>query len=357
MIEPTLAVVIATNRPHQFRAWFDAWKQDLNSVAVYVIEDAPEKFDELEFISIVKDWHHYSWREIDADLGGKSWIIPRRSSAIKSYGFLKAYQAGHSSIWTLDDDCFPEEWDSGWRYPGLIEHYLAQSRLEDSWFNTIGRSKGAMDLYPRGYPYGIRQTQFPVMIHHGLWSGIPDLDGITALEHHELKLEQCNKIERIPTGKFFPMCGMNLAFRREMTPAMYFMLQGHMKGVKWDHTDAGLKALPFDRFDDIWAGLFAKKIADHLGYAVTTGAPSIVHTKLSDPTQRVIKEGPGIAANELLWEILADYDISEGWRTVKSSYSDLAGVVDSAAKALPYPDYWKTLAEAMHTWTELFSNA
>lgn len=344
-----LAIVIASNRPHQLRVWFDAWKDHLGDTELYVVEDAPEASAGV----LTEGTHWYSWREIDADLGGKSWIIPRRTSAIKSYGFLKAFQDGHD-VWTLDDDCFPEEWDSGWRYPGLIAHYLAQSRLEDSWFNTIGASEGSRDLYPRGYPYGIRQTQQPVMIHHGLWSGVPDLDGITALEHHALKLGQCSKIQRVPTGKLFPMCGMNLAFRREMTPAMYFMLQGHMIDVKWDHSGAGLKKLPFDRFDDIWAGLFAKKVADHRGYAVTSGTPSIVHTKMSDPTQRVIKEGPGIAANELLWEIVADYRISEGWRTVKSSYGDLAGVVDSAAKALPYPEYWKSLAEAMHTWTELF---
>jgi reversibly glycosylated polypeptide / UDP-arabinopyranose mutase len=347
-----LAIVIATNRPLQFRAWFDAWKTKLGDVPVYVIEDAPEKSDELEFISIVKDWHHYSWCEIDADLAGKSWIIPRRSSAIKSYGFLKAYQDGHEAIWTLDDDCFPEEWDSGWRYPGLVAHYLKESRPDDSRFNTI-RNSG---LFPRGYPYGHRQEKQPVMIHHGLWSGIPDLDGVTALEYSKVEFEQFHTVERVPSGRLFPMCGMNLSFRRAMTPAMYFMLQGSMIDVKWDHSGAGLKALPFDRFDDIWAGVFAKKVADHLGYAVTSGAPSIKHTKLSDPTMRVIKEGPGIAANELLWEIVEDYHISEGWRTVKSSYSDLAGVVDSAAKALPYPEYWKTLAEAMHIWTELFPN-
>jgi hypothetical protein len=47
------------------------------------------------------------------------------------------------------------------------------------------------------------------------------------------------------------MCGMNIGWKRELTSAMYFMLMGKDKNEKnWG----------FDRFDDIWAGIFVKKI-------------------------------------------------------------------------------------------------
>lgn len=358
----SLAVVIATCRPESFKKWIEAWKTELHNTLLYVVEDAPCKTDNaVKFACNIVGARHYSWQEIDDDLGRKSWIIPRRTSAIKSYGFLKAYQDGCDYIWTLDDDCLPEP-DTGMfppDYTNSLRHFLGMDQADDSWYNTIEDT----GLYPRGYPYGIRQKKKPVMIHHGLWSGVPDLDGVTALEHHALRLKPATGIDLIPTGQMFPMCGMNLAFRREMVPAMYFGLQGRKRDSAYDQFTFAIDGvpatdpLPFDRFDDIWAGLFAKRICDHLGYAVTTGAPSILHTKESDPTQRVLKEAPGIAAHEILWpKIASPHVLHGGHTTVKSCYKALANRVDSASfdAGIPFPDYWKKLAQAMDLWTELF---
>ena len=49
----------------------------------------------------------------------------------------------------------------------------------------------------------------------------------------------------IPKGTLFPMCGMNLAFNRELIgPAMYFGLMGDGQ--------------PIGRYDDMWAGWCTK---------------------------------------------------------------------------------------------------
>ena len=49
----------------------------------------------------------------------------------------------------------------------------------------------------------------------------------------------------IPKGTLFPMCGMNLAFDRELIgPAMYFGLMGDGQ--------------PIGRYDDMWAGWCTK---------------------------------------------------------------------------------------------------
>lgn len=51
----------------------------------------------------------------------------------------------------------------------------------------------------------------------------------------------------IPKGTLFPMCGMNLAFDRELIgPAMYFGLMGDGQ--------------PIGRYDDMWSGWCAKVI-------------------------------------------------------------------------------------------------
>lgn len=49
----------------------------------------------------------------------------------------------------------------------------------------------------------------------------------------------------IPKGTLFPMCGMNLAFDRDLIgPAMYFGLMG--------------EGQPIGRYDDMWAGWCVK---------------------------------------------------------------------------------------------------
>lgn len=54
----------------------------------------------------------------------------------------------------------------------------------------------------------------------------------------------------IPKGTLFPMCGMNLAFNRELIgPAMYFGLMGDGQ--------------PIGRYDDMWAGWCMKVSISH----------------------------------------------------------------------------------------------
>lgn len=56
----------------------------------------------------------------------------------------------------------------------------------------------------------------------------------------------------IPKGTLFPMCGMNLAFDRDLIgPAMYFGLMGDGQ--------------PIGRYDDMWAG-WCVKVWDQLPF-------------------------------------------------------------------------------------------
>jgi hypothetical protein len=325
------------------RRWLDAWRVELKDCRVILVEDSPSKTFDLNTAGY--NFEHYAWDDIDRDLGGDSWIIPRCTSAVKSYGFLKAKG---DITWTLDDDCFPEDhrqagYNARDNYSQTITIRLSSSRINSIWFNTMQGT----GLFPRGFPYDTVRGVSPVGIWHGLWSNIPDLDGITALDRPEFRTKPSSTTEVVPYGKLFPMCGMNLAFRPELLPVMYFMLQGHEK------TNNGLKKLPFDRFDDIWAGLFAKKTADRLGYAVVSGAPSIRHTKESDPQVRVEKEAPGIAVHESLWRHIEDVSLA-GFTDPASCYVRFAAAVDTFGLVDPdHRNYWFKLARAMRTWAEL----
>ena len=329
----SVAVVVPTIREECLKRWLDEWRDDLRDGArVIVVEDNPERS-----FAVPEGVEHYAWCDIDADLGGKAWIIPRRTSAVRSWGLLKAYRGGADVIWTLDDDCYPEDWRRG-TYLDLVTRALAAEAEGDSWFNTIDALSGN-GLYPRGYPCGIRGAIRPVMVHHGLWSNVPDLDGITQLANPDFRLEPCYGYEDVPRGRFFPMCVMNLAWRREMTPAMYLLLMGQdQHGKPWG----------FNRFDDIWAGLFTKRITDHLGYAVRSGPPSIHHSRASDPVRNAELEAPGIAAHEDFWPYVSGIRLTGS--TVGECYRELA----RAVAAYPGGEYWPRLGEAMTVWASLF---
>lgn len=328
----TVAVVVPTIREDCMQRFLEEWADELADAILIVVEDNPERTFDLG----ISD--HYSWADAEADLGDAAWIIPRRSSACRAYGFWRAYNSGADIIWTLDDDCYPEPERRG-TYLTILERILTSDRGgRGIWYNTIGHTP----LYPRGYPYGIREQRRPVVLHHGLWSNVPDLDGITQLANPDFRLQPYQHTDVIPTGKLFPMCIMNLAWRREFTPALYTLLMGcKPSGERWG----------IDRFDDIWAGLFAKRIADHLGYSVTTGAPTIHHSRASDPHRNAELEAAGIAIHEQLWPLVAQAPLTAD--TVTGCYHELSRFVYWLD--IDAPDgYWKQLGTAMNRWADLY---
>jgi len=334
--ESNCFVVVPTIRPDSMDAFIRKWNSFPNSKCrLIVVEDALAKSHELVKVLNGSNAIHLSWSDIEDDLRDRSWIISRRSDAIRSYGVLYAYRLGAKMIGTLDDDCYPsveschirtiDEWAS--------MHMMAlNSSQRICWTSSIDGE------LPRGYPYGSIHTSVLTCVNHGLWRNVPDLDAATQLQRDR---SACKEIKYptkvIDRDVFFPMCSMNLAWRREMTPCMYFMLMGSV----W----------PFDRFGDIWCGLFMKKVADHLGYRVCSGYPCIWHERASDPFVNLRKEAPGLPVHEELWRRIANTTISREAHTVGDAYASL--IDNMVFDGLPEKDYWAKLSEAIRIWIGL----
>ena len=130
------------------------------------------------------------------------------------------------------------------------------------------------------------------------------------------------------------MCGMNLAFKAELAPIMYFLLMG--------------KDWPYDRFGDIWCGVLAKKICDHLGYAVRSGQPLVDHQRASNVWENLRKEVAAYQINETIWK---DVD------SVVLTGTSFGDCYRELANNLTLPgDYWSKLRTAMQIWADLFSS-
>lgn len=314
------AICVATNRPETIPKWLDAWSDEFDGCPIIIVEDGSKKTVVLNQSSGV--WH-YCWEDIDKDLGENSWIIPRRTSCVKSYGFLKAAELKPDIIITLDDDCFPHGTNPhGTNFVQQHIHQLSSDVVRNAWVSTISGPK------PRGYPYERTCRTMPCVISHGLWDGCSDLDAITSLT---TDAETVLRETAIPRGMYYPMCDMNLAFRIDMLPAMYQLLMG--------------PEYEYDRFGDIWSGVFSKRICDHLQLGVYSGFPHVRHQSVSSVWDNLRKEVPGMQDNETLWKSVDEIILTK--ETVADCYVELAEKLNVSGK------YWSELKAAMRIWVGL----
>jgi hypothetical protein len=221
---------------------------------------------------------------------------------------------------TTDDDCFlPFDWAE--------DHITALRSEVHPWSMSIKQP-----LRTRGLPYLARNL--PVAISHGLWDGVPDIDGQTQMAGHGFLVRHEGRWDRIHPP--FAMSSMNFGFRREVMPVMYQPAQGG--------------DLPYDRFDDIWLGLMAQRVLQAHGYAFLNGGACVYHTRASDAEVNAKKEAPGLKVHERFWQYVWAFQ-PEGDDLV-ADYQRLTVVV-AAFEDDTTSGYFRRLADNMREWLNL----
>lgn len=315
-------VVVPSVRQDSLAGFLAAWGEELAGATILVVQDGPEP----SFAVAGENVRHVAWCDIDEQLGEHAWVIPRGSGCVRSFGIWAAQQMGAEMIVALDDDVRPDP-----RHRGFLEAHRARlhGACDPAWVSTLDAAK------PRGLPYYETAREPVVVLNHGLWSGVPDFDAATQLLSSRLEIPGDWSDRTIPRGSYFPMCSMNLAWRPEFSAAMYFLLMG--------------PAYPFDRFGDIWGGILAKRVADHLGLAVNSGSPGVRHERASNVFSNLAKESRGLAANETFWRAVDSVVLTA--ETVAGAYAQLA-------ERLPLEqEEFLQLRRAMRAWAELFGAA
>ncbi|CAN6578599.1 unnamed protein product [Malus baccata var. baccata] len=262
------------------------------------------------------DYELYNRKDVNKVLGPKASCI----------SFKDSY------IFTIDDDCFVAKEPSGKQINALAQHI--KNLLTPStpfFFNTLYDPFANGADFVRGYPFSLREG-VPTAISHGLWLNIPDYDAPTQLvKPLERNTSSCRYVDAVMTilkGTLFQMCGMNLAFNREVIgPAMYFGLMGDGQ--------------PLCRYYDMWAGWCAKVICDHLGLGVKTGLPYVWHSKASNPFVNLKKEYKGIYWQEDMIPFFQQIVLPKECKTVQDCYIELANKVKE--KVGPLDPYFEKL--------------
>ena len=324
------ALVIPTCRIDSFREFVDAWSRSADWQATFVVVDDAETEPFRQAAEKLPRPVVVGWTEIERDLENE-WIISRQDSAIRSYGFLVAYRdlENFDLICTLDDDCFP-----------LVKgHAISHRRSMEfpAWQSTLDQTR------VRGLPFS-DAPKLKADVNIGLWEGVFDLSSIDQLAngpqaYQSLTVAQKESYNRvIPQNVQVPMCGMNLAFSRRAAPLMYFGLQG--------------RSQPVGRFDDIWCGVIAKKICDHLGWSWTCGRPIVEHQRASNPFANLTKEAPGIVEHEHLMPYLTGVKLTES--SLCGCFSEMAEAILKYQPVHLPTDYFRKLGRAMNVWINQF---
>lgn len=259
----SIAVVVPTYRPESLMVFKAAWGPLLarHSAQLVVVHDGNKPT--------------VNGMSVEAVLGAEDAdLIYNHSDVVRNLGFayVARYLPEAEVIVTLDDDVLPEG-------DTLQAHLNALARRYPlGWMST-------MSEYVRGVPYGVRD-EAPCMVSHGVWRGVLDWDAPTQLVLGAER-DATPHIGAIPRGVLFPLCGMNVAFKREVLPWMYFAPMGPSVGV--------------DRFGDIWCGVHLKRACDQRGWAIATGYAVVRHERASNVYTNLQKEARGLQLHEGRW--------------------------------------------------------
>ena len=329
MVSPSdVDIVIPTIRNLDF---LEQWKPFFQPYHIIIVQDG----DPLKQVSVPEgfDYDLYNRKDVERILGDKSWCISYKDSACRCFGFLVSKK---KYIYTIDDDCFVAKTPTGTDINALQQHLDNLTSPSTPFFwNTLYDPFAPGADFVRGYPFSLREG-VPTAMSHGLWMNIPDYDAPTQLvKPKERNTRYVDAVMTIPKGTLYPMCGMNLAFNRELIgPALYFGLMG--------------EGQPWGRYDDMWAGWCSKVICDHLNLGCKTGLPYIWHSKASNPFVNLRKEYKGIFWQEEIIPFFQKIQFSKASVTVEDCYLELT---EQVRKGLQHVDpYFSTMADAMDLW-------
>lgn len=217
------------------------------------------------------------------------WVVfqpdpTRRGSGVtKNEGIDEAVRRGADVVVVLDDDCFPEPSATPSRtIRELMELHVAALKPQ-----PVRLFEPVTEPWSRGTPYDEANhcAGLPVAASMGFWTNVGDHCAVRQLVHGPTPMRF---LPRAIYGRWFPLCGMNLAFR----PA------------EWD---PWWRFIEVHRFDDIWQGWLWQKEAYRRGHCFNLAGPLVRHSRQSNVWTNLAQEAPHLAANETLWRRIAEH--------------------------------------------------
>lgn len=306
------------------KEWVESVNRARGAGAVYIVDDSNGR------VSLPKAWEVFPYDRQRALLGDarfERFAQFHKSPPCKNFGIWQAWRDLFDVIVVIDSDCIlPENF--------IEEHLGALSETVGGWENPLEGT----GWHSRGFPYHKRAR--PVDVNMGLWTNELDVNGQDRVDLGVPPKEPLVRTRKVAHG-VVPLSGMNVAFRREVTPAMMFM--PHFDHEEWN----------FRRHDDIWGGYVLQKIMHKLDRKLSYGAPWVYHDTIVIPQKDADDERAMIAHEERFYsfidEIMSDARGND-YGTVFADFTEKAGKKAAGERAVFAP-----LVRACELWVEKFS--
>lgn len=268
-----IAICIPTWRLELYQKTFiPSWQELFKKHNVHLLTSIDDA--KVEKITLKYEFEGESQTFKIKQIMGKNYdLVYNRNAGHKllSFAYIAKYLPEVEYIICLDDDVTPIG-------DPIKDHIDAlNTKVPISWM-PIGT------IYTRGVPYAVR-SEAEVVLSHGVWDGVPDIDSPTQLILGDKPKVDYFKMA-IPKGVLYPMSEMNIAFKRKLLPYMYFA------PTTRDVYGA----------DDIWAGIESKRVIDKKGWAAVTGYSRVYHERASNVFKILDKHGKFLMYNETYWQ-------------------------------------------------------
>jgi hypothetical protein len=303
------------------RQWVDALLALTHEADVVIVDDSDGK------VELPKEFDVWGYARQLKALGPK--LYKRfeqfhKSSACKNFGTWLAYKDGEAdTIIVIDSDCIvPSDL--------IAAHRQALALPGDQWANPL---KGT-GWYSRGYPHHLRHVDS--WANMGLWTHELDLygsDRVLALPNLPPSEPVCRS--RV-TASYFPLSGMNVAFRREAIPYMLFL-----PNFQTDDKEV------FSRHDDIWGGYIFQKAVQVHHKVLTFGQPHVYHDTIVNPYEDAAEEVPMIKYEK---EFYRAVDLILGSKQ-ESAYVMFTALANNMGRMFPV---FRNLKPAFEFWRDAF---
>lgn len=331
-------IVIAALR-HDLTTFMEEWRAVFSRFHLIIVKD-PDLVTDLQ-IPPGFNYHVYTKTDIDKVVGSATALCFSGYSC-RYFGYLIARK---KYIISVDDDCVPARDDKGRLIDVAVQHIAnLRSPATPFFFNTLYDPFREGADFVRGYPFSLRNG-VDCVLSCGLWLNLADYDAPTqVVKPNERNSRYVDAVLTVPVGAMMPVSGINVAFNREVLgPTMFpgLLLPGEGK-QRWE------------TMEDIWCGMCAKVVCDHLGLGVKSGLPYVWRGKEEggDALESLKREWEGVKLMEVVVPFFQSARLPRTVVTVEQCVLEIAGMVKERLGSLN--PVFERVADAMVEWIRLW---
>ncbi|KAK9141111.1 hypothetical protein Scep_010792 [Stephania cephalantha] len=294
-------------------SFMEEWRPIFSRFHIIIVKD-PDLADDLK-IPGGFNVNVYTKSDLDRFVGFTGAKLHFSGYSCRYFGYLMSRK---KYIISVDDDCVPARDDKDLVIDAAAQHITNLSTpATPFFFNTLYDPFRPGTDFVRGYPFSLRNG-VACALSCGLWLNLADFDAPTqSLKPKARSSRYVDAVLTVPTQALLPVSGVNIAFDRELIgPSLFPALRL-----------AGEGKLRWETIEDIWCGMCAKVVCDHLGHGVKSGLPYVWRKEGGDAVESLRKEWEGVKLMEEVLPFFQSVRLPRSAVTAEDCVLEIAGMV------------------------------